>query len=75
MIQQYYTADMDDDQFEANRKKAYEYYESWTTPCFSTGICGSVTAGYGRLDFYGYWEYPLFVDQNNLKVVPLESTK
>lgn len=75
MTRQYYTADMSDDEFEANRKKAYGYYESGITPCFSTGICESVTAGYGRLDFYGYWEYPLVVDQNNLKIVLLEITK
>jgi hypothetical protein len=24
----------------------------------STGICGNITRGTGRLDFYGYWEFP-----------------
>lgn len=24
----------------------------------STGLCGSVTFGWGYLDDYGYWEYP-----------------
>ena len=28
-------------------------------PSISTGICGSTTIGYGRLDQYGYWECPL----------------
>lgn len=28
-------------------------------PTFSTGICGSTTCGYGDLDEYGYWEFPL----------------
>ena len=28
-------------------------------PAFSTGICGSLTAGYGKCDEYGYFEYPL----------------
>lgn len=28
-------------------------------PCCSTGIGGETTRGYGRLDEYGYWEYPL----------------
>lgn len=25
---------------------------------FSTGICGGLTAGQGKLDIYGYWEMP-----------------
>lgn len=29
-------------------------------PCFSTGICGNYTCGYGKLDSNGYWEYPLY---------------
>ena len=28
-------------------------------PCYSTGIHGLITRGYGRLDDYGFWEYPL----------------
>jgi hypothetical protein len=28
-------------------------------PWYSTGIGGEITSGYGRLDFNGYWEYPL----------------
>lgn len=27
---------------------------------FSTGICGSLTAGSGELDYNGYWEHPCF---------------
>jgi hypothetical protein len=26
----------------------------------STGICGSITFGYGELDYYGYWEFPCY---------------
>jgi hypothetical protein len=26
---------------------------------FSTGVCGSLTCGYGKCDEYGYWEFPL----------------
>lgn len=29
-------------------------------PGYSTGICGSLTSGYGKLDDNGYWEYPLY---------------
>jgi len=28
-------------------------------PNYSTGICGSLTAGYGELSFNGYWQYPI----------------
>jgi hypothetical protein len=28
-------------------------------PTYSTGICGLITCGYGRLDWCGYWEFPL----------------
>jgi hypothetical protein len=28
-------------------------------PGYSTGIDGSTTCGYGRLDIYGFWQYPL----------------
>ena len=30
-------------------------------PCWSTGIHEGATAGYGELDQYGFWEYPLIV--------------
>lgn len=72
MIGQYYTADMTDEQFAANRKEAYALYIAGHSPNFSKGICDSVTAGYGRLDYYGYWEYPLIVDQKTLRVLPME---
>jgi hypothetical protein len=29
------------------------------TPRFSSAIDGSLTAGYGRLDEFGFWQYPL----------------
>lgn len=28
---------------------------------FSTGIDGNLTSGYGKLDDYGYWEYPFYI--------------
>ena len=30
----------------------------------STGICGRTTHGYGKLDNYGYWEYPLYFKES-----------
>jgi hypothetical protein len=35
---------------------------------FSSGICGLTTAGYGRCDEYGYFEYPLTVDQDTYEI-------
>lgn len=29
-------------------------------PGFSEGVCGGLTCGYGKLDNYGYWEFPLY---------------
>ena len=26
----------------------------------STGICGTITYGYGRLDNNGYWQFPVY---------------
>jgi hypothetical protein len=37
--------------------------ERWSC---STGICGSMTYGFGRLDYLGYFEYPLYFDPNVL---------
>ncbi len=64
----FYTADLTEEQFNINQEIAYEKHESGEPPKYSTGICGSITAGYGRLDDYGYWEYPLIVDQVSLEI-------
>lgn len=40
--------------------EAKRRYASGEKPTFSTGVCGSLTCGYGNLDSLGYWEYPLF---------------
>lgn len=38
---------------------ATEFHNKEVTPSFSTGICGELTVGYGKIDEYGYWEFPL----------------
>ncbi|CAH9015109.1 hypothetical protein VP501E541_P0280 [Vibrio phage 501E54-1] len=58
-LKEFYSADMSDEQYYANMNKAYQWYESGETPRYSKGICDTITAGYGKLDKYGYWEYPL----------------
>jgi len=40
-------------------KIALNKFYSGEQPTYSTGVCGSLTCGYGELDFNGYWEYPL----------------
>lgn len=35
-------------------------------PGFSTGICESLTCGYGHLDHLGYWEFPLYPAEDYL---------
>ena len=39
---------------------ANKRFKSGEKPGWSKGICGGFTAGYGELDEYGYWEFPLF---------------
>lgn len=51
-----------------NQVEAIRRFKAGETPCFSTGICESVTAGYGDCDFYGYWEFPLPVNQETLEI-------
>ena len=43
-------------------------------PSYSQGICESVTAGYGKFDEYGFWEYPLNVLYTEDGVVITEET-
>ena len=45
------------EQREAEAKRRYATGEK---PMFSTGICGSLTCGYGNIDSTGYWEFPLY---------------
>lgn len=45
---------------------AKELFSRGEKPCFSTGICGLLTCGYGKLDGYGYWQFPLHPAENYL---------
>jgi hypothetical protein len=38
---------------------ALRRYYAGETPHFSTGIHERITAGYGDLNFNGFWQYPL----------------
>ena len=50
-------------EYEAKRR-----WEDGELPSFSTGICGSLTCGYGKLDDYGYWEFPLY-DAEEISII------
>jgi hypothetical protein len=57
-----------------NYLEIMEAYRRWNADeavTWSTGICGSATAGYGTLDEYGYWEFPLHIDQGTLTIVDI----
>lgn len=40
--------------------EAIQRWEAGQDPSFSTGVCESLTCGYGRLDDYGYFQFPLY---------------
>ena len=49
----------------------YEAQRRWNAgehPKFSSGICGSITAGYGQLDQNGYWQFPLYPGEQYLNL-------
>lgn len=45
---------------EVNEQHALDLWNAGEQPSFSTGICESLTCGYGTLDDSGYWEFPLY---------------
>lgn len=51
--------DIDPDVYEQNKLIAIKYFKDGKKPSFSMDIGEINTAGYGRLDSYGYFEYPL----------------
>lgn len=47
---------------------AHLLYKSGKKPTFSTNIANVITAGYGKLDSIGEFEFPLEVDQETLQI-------
>lgn len=62
-------SDIPDDVWELNKAQAIEWYKQGKKPAFSLGICELTTAGYGRCDSSGYFEYALTVDQKTRKII------
>lgn len=54
-------SDLSDEVYENNMRQADIWFAEGRPYSCSQGICESKTAGYGRLDCYGYWEFPLAV--------------
>lgn len=51
---------------ESDIREAFRRYLCGDKLSFSSGICEGLTAGFGEINEYGYWEYPLpmnFVDR------------
>lgn len=44
-------------------------------PTFSSGVCESLTCGYGKLSDIGYWEFPLYPAEWYLKSLPKDKSK
>lgn len=68
MSNKFDTLDIPDEEYEQNGHFAVGMYKEGAEPSFSISNCGSHTAGYGREDGHGYWEFPLTVDQESYKV-------
>jgi hypothetical protein len=50
-----------------NEAEARRLWNNGVRPGFSTGTCGHLTCGYGKLDQYGYWQYPLYPAEQYLE--------
>ena len=44
---------------EQREERARQLLAAGAKPSCSTGIHGFITCGYGMLDQYGFWQYPL----------------
>lgn len=62
------------DEAHKNEIEAYRRYEAGEKPYYSTSFfTEEITAGYGFLDDFGEWEFPLNVDQDSFEIIPLEN--
>ena len=53
-------------------EQAYFWYNLGIKPSWSSDLGGYLTAGYGKI-YYGEFEFPLHVDQETLKIIPIRS--
>lgn len=45
-------------------RHGYALLEQGHQPSYSSSICGCITCGFGELDEYGYWEFPLVMSED-----------
>lgn len=57
--ERFMSADLTDEQYYKNVEYANTWYAMGVQHGISKGICEATTYGYGRLDAYGYWEFPI----------------
>ncbi len=61
---------------DADVKEAFKRYLDFEDPLyFSTGICETLTAGFGHCNDYGYFEFPLPAKFINLFLVTNQPSK
>lgn len=46
-------------EYSEDQKEAIRRFKAGEKPYYSSGIDESITCGYGDLDDYGFWEFPL----------------
>ena len=53
-------------------KEGYILLRKGYEPNYSTGICECLTCGFGELDDYGYFEYPVSVHETENRYLTIE---
>ncbi|MDB4311846.1 hypothetical protein N9937_00310 [bacterium] len=67
-MSEFNSADYTQKEYEAMRSFAIGLYKAGEEPKTGMTVKKEITAGYGRIDKYGYFEYSLPVDQKTGKV-------
>ena len=66
MLQSFSISEIPQSLFDQNCNIAREWFKQGKLPTYSNDICGNLTAGYGRLDYHGYFEYSLVVKNDKV---------
>ena len=68
--------DIDVEVYEQNKLIAIKKYKDGVKPLYSKDISDNNTAGYGKVDNYGYFEYPLPLDIhcNDIDLIEIQNT-
>ena len=66
---QFWQNNIPDWELSLNKTIAKDGYKEGRMPDLSHSIAGTYTAGYGKMDDYGFFEYPLDVDQETQEII------